>query len=42
MLLSDACGLHMVFAVALVGFEVIRLSYEFRVNLFTFARGLPC
>ena len=31
----------MVFAVVLVGFEVIRLRYEFRVNLFTFARGFP-
>ena len=41
MLSSNACGLRVVFAVVLVGFEVIRLRYEFRVNLFTFARGFP-
>ena len=42
--------MRVVFAVVLVGFEVIleerslvrsRLRYEFRVNLFTFARGFP-
>jgi len=41
MLSSDACGLHVVFAVALVGFEAICLRYKFRVNLFTLARGFP-
>ena len=42
MLSSNACGLRVVFAVVLVGLEVhSRLRYEFRVNLFTFARGFP-
>jgi len=39
--MSLLSGLRVAFAVALVGFEVVRLRYECRVNLFTFARGFP-